>query len=258
MKAPTYLAPFLDLYQYNWHEQVPSIIPGLTPLHSASDATKSLWHRMPRLVPISSVSEHDVYSAVLDSINTLSFHAYKNGSAVHGAGLGRHTKAERNAMTKTAQRSIYQATARRESKIAKPTQYSDSEPLCCVLNVWIAGITLSPPAHINASYLRCGDTTPLGVNITLRGSFIDLHYDIGRSGLSTVYGPCEKVLLLFPPTEKNLSLFASTAGLHNRLARVGDKLEGGLIVQLQSSLAIDLPSGAVSDTSRCKSPVHSD
>ncbi|KFY95767.1 hypothetical protein V500_02668 [Pseudogymnoascus sp. VKM F-4518 (FW-2643)] len=200
---------------------------------------------MPRLVPISAVSEQDVYTAVLDSINTFTFHAYKNGSAVHGAGLGRHTKAERDAMIQTARRSIYQATARRESKLAKPTQYSDSEPLCCVLNVWVEGIILTPPTRIDSSYLLCGDTTTVGVNITPRGSYVDLHCDIGRSGLSTVYGLCEKVLILFPPTEKNLNLFASTAGLHNRLARIGDKLEGGLVVQLHSSLAIDLPSGAL-------------
>ncbi|KAL5344581.1 hypothetical protein ACLOAV_010565 [Pseudogymnoascus australis] len=223
--------------------KVPSSIPGLTPLESASDATKALWHRMPRLVRIKPVAEQVVYCAVLKSIKTLSFHAYKNGLPVHGAGLREHTKAERNEMTETAHLSIYQATAHRESK--STTQYSECQPLCSVLNVWIKSIALLPPTYLNSTYLLCGDTTQLGVNITPEGSFVDLHYDIGRSGYSMVYGLCEKVLILFPPTEHNLSTFAKTAGLHNRLARIGDKLEGGLVVRINSSLAIDLPSGAL-------------
>ncbi|KAL5346600.1 hypothetical protein ACLOAV_008307 [Pseudogymnoascus australis] len=195
---------------------------------------------MPRQVVIGDpVPEEDVYCAVLDSINTGTFNVYKNGSAFHGA--GRNAKEKQSAMIRTARRSIYQAIAR----VARPIPYSDHKPLYCVLNVWIKDIALSPPDHINSNYLVCEDTTQLGVNITPRGTFVDLHYDIGRSGFSMVYGRCEKVLVLFPPTQKNLEIFAQTAGLSNRLARIGDKLEGGLIVRITSSLAIDLPSCAL-------------
>lgn len=172
---------------------MPRSIPGLTLLHDASDATKSLWHRLPRLVPISAPDEREVHLAVHSSLKTLSFHAYNGGLAVHGAGLGQHTAAERKAMGETAILASYQATA---CKSAKPTPYSDDNPLCCVLNVWTK--TLSPPENIVAQYHLCGDTTQLGINITPKGSFIDLHYDIGRSGFSMVYGPCKKVFILAP------------------------------------------------------------
>lgn len=255
VELPNYLADFIDVSQYNWGEQVPRSIPGLTPIHEASVATKSLWHRMPRLVHIKApVPELKVFLAVNKSLKTLSYHAYKNGTAVHGSGLREHSAAQRKAMAETASISIFQAISRGETKSTKPTLYSDSEPLCYVVNVWTEDIALSPPEYINARYILCGDTTDVGINITPEGSLIDLHCDIGRAGLSVVYGQCEKVLLLFPPTKYNLEHFASTAGLPNRLARIGHLLEGGLVVRINRSLAIDLPSGAVSEASHSKPP----
>ncbi|KFY04141.1 hypothetical protein V491_09464 [Pseudogymnoascus sp. VKM F-3775] len=246
VELPTYLAQFPDFSKYNWREELPGTIPGLTPIHEASDATKSLWHRMPCLVHINNpVPEQDVYVAVNKSINTLSFHAYKNGLAVHGAGHQKHTPLERKAMKETAFISMHQAVKRRELKSTKPTLYSDRDPLCYVLNVWTEDIPLSPPAEIVSKYLLCGDTTQTGINVTPGGSCIGLHFDIGRSGYSVVFDDCVKVILLFPPTERNLGLFASTAGLPNRLARIGDQLEGGLIARIDKSLAIDLPSCAL-------------
>ena len=194
---------------------------------------------MPRLVPELPVEERKVYLAVHNSLDTPSFHAYKSGLPVHGDGLGEHTPEQLKAMKETAVLAIYQAT--------KPTPYSDENPLCCVLNVWTEDISLSSPEDIKAQYHLCGDTTKLGINITPQGSFIDLHCDIGRSGYSMVYGQCEKVFVLAPPTQKNLELFATTAGLPNRLARIGDQLEGCLVVPINRSLAIDLPSCAVGE-----------
>jgi hypothetical protein len=59
-----------------------------------------------------------------------------------------------------------------------------------------------------------------------------------------------------PPGHDTHKVFATTPGLANRLSQIEDKLEGGLVVPINSPSAIDLPSGAVSEASRSKPPVH--
>jgi hypothetical protein len=50
---------------------------------------------------------------------------------------------------------------------------------------------------------------------------------------------------LFPSTEENLRLYASSAGFSNRLARIGSDLHGGIIIKTTSAHALDLPAGTL-------------
>lgn len=79
----------------------------------------------------------------------------------------------------------------------------------------IGAVGIESCLHAVSTFEACNKRTPPvtlscpSVAVT-RGSFVDLHYNIGRSGLSMVlYGHCEKVFLLFfrlfPPTEDNRS-----------------------------------------------------
>lgn len=58
-------------------------------------------------------------------------------------------------------------------------------------------------------------------------------------------GPCTKLWLCFPPTEKNIDLMAKADGQKAKLVRIGKKLEGGIIYQTTSANAIYLPAGTL-------------
>lgn len=64
-------------------------------------------------------------------------------------------------------------------------------------------------------------------------------------GISMPVGPCTKLWLCFPPTEKNINLMAKADGQKAKLVRIGKKLEGGIIYQTTSANAIYLPAGTL-------------
>ncbi|KAF4620110.1 hypothetical protein G7Y89_g14711 [Cudoniella acicularis] len=64
--------------------------------------------------------------------------------------------------------------------------------------------------------------------------------DIIRRGLSKTFGKCKKIWLLFPGTP-NLDIYIASTGFGNRLARIGSKLRGGIIVETDSSHELEFP-----------------
>jgi hypothetical protein len=64
-------------------------------------------------------------------------------------------------------------------------------------------------------------------------------------GLSSPLHDCEKIWLLYPPTQCNLSLMKRADGQHGKLARIGHLLEGGIIVRTSSADAIYIPAGCM-------------
>lgn len=60
-------------------------------------------------------------------------------------------------------------------------------------------------------------------------------------GISSPIDECEKVWFLYPGTELNLSLMQNELGHHAKFARLGDPLEGGMIVRTTSRDALYIP-----------------
>jgi len=116
-------------------------------------------------------------------------------------------------------------------------------PQYSLMNVWLKKFALKPPISLRSHFRITEDSFDLGVNATPKGSFVDLHIDGNRHGISHTLGSCEKIWLLFPPTENNLKVFMSTVGHYGRLAKSLDRLEEGYICRTRSSQAIYLPPG---------------
>lgn len=56
---------------------------------------------------------------------------------------------------------------------------------------------------------------------------------------------CRKIWLMFPPTGHNFRLLEAELGQSTRLARIGGDLEGGIIVETDSTQAVFIPSGCL-------------
>ncbi|KAI1263601.1 hypothetical protein F5Y18DRAFT_428874 [Xylariaceae sp. FL1019] len=85
-------------------------------------------------------------------------------------------------------------------------------------------------------------------NITPRHTFVDLHIDHGRHGITTVFGPCIKLWALYPPTPHNLSLYSSAVASSTPFTSLSPQLEGGefCITTLKDTLY--LPPGCLHAT----------
>jgi hypothetical protein len=88
---------------------------------------------------------------------------------------------------------------------------------------------MQPPQQLQSSYHLCIESFDVGINVTPKGSFVDLHYgkltslDIIRRGLCKTLGKCKKIWLLFLGTP-DLDIYVASSGFSNRLARIGSKL----------------------------------
>jgi len=60
-----------------------------------------------------------------------------------------------------------------------------------------------------------------------------------------VFGGCQKIWLLFPPTKNNLKLYIPEVGIPHKLKKIGADLEGGLIVQTDDEESLEFPSGTL-------------
>lgn len=63
--------------------------------------------------------------------------------------------------------------------------------------------------------------------------------------LSATMHRCRKIWLMFPPTCHNLQLLEAELSQSTRLARIGCDLEGGIIVETDSTQAVFIPSGCL-------------
>ncbi|KUJ09519.1 uncharacterized protein LY89DRAFT_724483 [Mollisia scopiformis] len=113
----------------------------------------------------------------------------------------------------------------------------------CVAPKCVRDFDTAAPAQ--SSYHFCTESFNIGINVTPKGSFVDLHHDITRRGLSKTIGKCKKIWLLFPSTPENLELYIASAGFSNRLARIGSKLRGGIIVETDSAHELEFPAGTL-------------
>ena len=64
-------------------------------------------------------------------------------------------------------------------------------------------------------------------------------------GISAPLDACEKIWLIFPPTDGNLSLMDRERGQQAKLSRIGTELEGGIIERTTSAEALYLPAACL-------------
>ncbi|TVY73555.1 hypothetical protein LSUE1_G006060 [Lachnellula suecica] len=91
-------------------------------------------------------------------------------------------------------------------------------------------------------------TTDLHIGMIPTNSFSMHQTDISLDvcdGLSIPIGPTEKIWIMFPPTSNNLRQMKSVEGQRGKLARIGAKMEGGLIFKTTSADAIYIPAGCI-------------
>lgn len=72
--------------------------------------------------------------------------------------------------------------------------------------------------------------------------------DYGADGLSTLVGDCQKIWLLYPPTEVNLRAMKTIDTQRAKLVRIMHQLEGGVVVSTTASHAIYIPPGCIHAT----------
>ncbi|KIW36686.1 uncharacterized protein PV06_11101 [Exophiala oligosperma] len=82
-------------------------------------------------------------------------------------------------------------------------------------------------------------------NMTPKFSFVDLHIDYGKDGISATLHDCEKVWMIYPPKPHNLQWMAEHRGQQAKLAQGMGVLEGGVVAHTTSAEAIYLPAGCL-------------
>ncbi|KAL6240325.1 hypothetical protein RBB50_012763 [Rhinocladiella similis] len=82
-------------------------------------------------------------------------------------------------------------------------------------------------------------------NMTPKFSFVDLHIDYGKDGISATLHECEKVWVMYPPTPHNLQWMAEHRGQQAKLAQGMAVLEGGVVAHTTSAEAVYLPAGCL-------------
>ncbi|KIW36086.1 uncharacterized protein PV06_11600 [Exophiala oligosperma] len=78
-------------------------------------------------------------------------------------------------------------------------------------------------------------------NMTPKFSFVDLHIDYGKDGISATLHECEKVWVMYPPTPHNLQWMAEHRGQQAKLRQGMAVLEGGVVAHTTSAEAVYLP-----------------
>ncbi|KAH6670176.1 hypothetical protein B0J14DRAFT_114008 [Halenospora varia] len=87
------------------------------------------------------------------------------------------------------------------------------------------------------------------VMVTPSGAYSDIHVDSTTIGRAVCVDRCTKVWLVWPPTDRNLQLWADKKGLGVALKVYGARLEGGIIIRTSGNKpganAITLPAGTL-------------
>ncbi|KIW36546.1 uncharacterized protein PV06_11200 [Exophiala oligosperma] len=82
-------------------------------------------------------------------------------------------------------------------------------------------------------------------NMTPKFSFVDLHIDYGKDGISATLHDCEKVWVMYPPTPRNLQWMAEHRGQQAKLAQGMGVLDGGVVAHTTLAEAVYLPAGCL-------------
>ncbi|KAK8900804.1 hypothetical protein QC760_010568 [Botrytis cinerea] len=91
-------------------------------------------------------------------------------------------------------------------------------------------------------------TVGTSIMVSPSGKFSDIHIDSTTVGRAVCIERCAKIWLLWPPTKRNLQLWADKKGLGVAIQVYGRELEGGLVVQTSAKVkgnALTMPAGTL-------------
>ncbi|KFY96733.1 hypothetical protein V500_02326 [Pseudogymnoascus sp. VKM F-4518 (FW-2643)] len=103
-------------------------------------------------------------------------------------------------------------------------------------------LTPTPPDSLSSRWNIC--KTVSASLVTPTWAYTDLHYDTLYRGYAEAVGDCEKFWLIFPP-KPNWEIFIDSTGVDDRLAKIGDKLKGGVMVRTNSANGLEFGSGSL-------------
>ncbi|KAJ8058475.1 hypothetical protein OCU04_012663 [Sclerotinia nivalis] len=87
------------------------------------------------------------------------------------------------------------------------------------------------------------------VMVTPSGAYSDIHADSTTIGRAVCIERCTKIWLVWPPTKRNLQLWADNKGLGVAIQIYGNKLEGGFVIQTSGNRsqanALTIPAGTL-------------
>ncbi|KAF7856813.1 hypothetical protein EAF04_009576 [Stromatinia cepivora] len=87
------------------------------------------------------------------------------------------------------------------------------------------------------------------VMVTPSGAYSDIHIDSTTIGRAVCIERCTKIWLVWPPTKRNLQLWADNKGLGVAIQTYGHKLEGGFVIQISGNRsqanALTIPAGTL-------------
>ncbi|QVM10699.1 hypothetical protein D8B26_005352 [Coccidioides posadasii str. Silveira] len=122
---------------------------------------------------------------------------------------------------------------------------------CSLMNIWLPKELwhLRPERSLRNELRILKDTElELSANFAPAGTFVDIHIDQNRHALSQSIGNSKRIWLVYPPTESNLQTFVQSSGESGRLTKISDQLEGGYIMEVDSSRIVYLPPGWIHAT----------
>ncbi|KAK2793453.1 hypothetical protein FQN50_010006 [Emmonsiellopsis sp. PD_5] len=133
---------------------------------------------------------------------------------------------------------------------------SDASPKSTLMNIPLGSKfhRMQPsPTMKHQLQIVCEKDIDLLANFAPAGSFVDIHIDHNRHGLSQSTGNSERIWLLYPPTDGNLKLFVPLLGESGRLTKISSQLTGGYIACVDSTKVVYIPPGWLHSTFTTKS-----
>ncbi|KFY02133.1 hypothetical protein V490_00608 [Pseudogymnoascus sp. VKM F-3557] len=215
-----------------WKTKLPESFESIEWLHNMSDETKKLWDNdPPKLVP--SQFNNDlptIATQVLQFIATATFDEFNIHQ--HGERTSGETKEEIRGLAFNCYNQALTSTMFPMQPPQRPVTMID-------VNI---PLTPEPPESLSSRWNICN--TVSSSLVTPTWAYTDFHYDTLYRGFAEPVGDCVKFWIL-SPAKPNWNLFIDSTGIDNRLAKIGDKLKGTVMVLTDSSNGLEFGSGTL-------------
>ncbi|KFZ01499.1 hypothetical protein V500_00735 [Pseudogymnoascus sp. VKM F-4518 (FW-2643)] len=216
-----------------WNSKLPERFGKVVWLNNIDEETKKLWdYDPPRLVP--STFNHNppmIATQVLQFIagaSTDKLNIHQHGQRV--------TSKSKDKMQGLAFNCYNQALL---APKMFPTQHPQRPITMIDVNI---PVEPTPPESLSSRWNMCKIISSSLVTPTW--AYTDLHYDSLYRGYAEAVGDCVKFWLIFPP-KPNWDVFLDSTGFDNRLAKIGGKLKGGIMVWTNSANGLEFGSGSL-------------
>jgi hypothetical protein len=174
------LSAHFNIDEHDWRSKCPLIFEhGITSLSALDDSTISLWDGQPPTLHLSKTqpSEETVYTLVLSAMRKSSdYQILLNGEEPPQLGnYGQESLLKRSTSSELNDEKFGMATIAVYQAITTAPHRS----IYSVLNVWppdTSEISMRPPQQLQSSHHLCTENFDVGINVTPKGSFVDLHH----------------------------------------------------------------------------------